>query len=88
MWTGSVNSNGQPIVGWKGETFKARRVIVALYEGKIKDSQVVTMACGEKLCVNPEHMEVRNVSRALTLKDFELEAKIPMGTLPQDYKES
>lgn len=87
LWTGSRNSHGQPIVGWKTETFKVRRVMVVLYRGEIEAGQMVSMTCGDKTCVNPEHMRMSNVGRAMTLRDLELGSCLPADVLPQEYVE-
>lgn len=54
LWEGGVNGSGYPF--YKGE--RAHRLVYKMYNGLIPKDYVVHHKCENKLCVNPEHLEV------------------------------
>lgn len=60
IWTGCVDNNGYGVYGRreKGKQRITHRVAYELYKGKIPDGMVVRHLCHNKLCVNPDHLEL------------------------------
>ena len=62
-WRGSINSNGHPV--FQVETRKTRqaaRVAYALAYGEVPEGLAVVHACGNTLCVNPDHLNLADPS--------------------------
>jgi hypothetical protein len=58
-WIGSKSKvTGYGKKQWHGETWLAHRWIYTMLFGKIEDSKVINHLCGNRLCVNPHHLEV------------------------------
>lgn len=60
VFTGATNSKGYGCVGSgrKSKTVLAHRLVVIHRDGSIPDDMTVDHLCGERLCVNPDHLEV------------------------------
>lgn len=56
IWEGNVSNNGYGRVTLLGVNFLAHRVSYELYMGLISEDKGVLHKCGNKLCVNPEHL--------------------------------
>jgi len=57
LWTGKPMSNGYGKITLGGVQMLAHRVSYELFVGPIPESFDVDHVCGEKLCVNPDHLE-------------------------------
>ena len=57
LWEGGANSAGYPF--YKGE--RAHRLVYKMYKGPIPKDHVVHHICENRLCVNPDHLEVLTV---------------------------
>jgi hypothetical protein len=69
IWTGAVNQQDhpiihlrQPIYGHKG-CLTVRRFVFLLANGVLPARRPIGCRCGEKLCVNPEHLFLSTQSR-------------------------
>ena len=56
LWRGSYTANGHPQVRALGKVQLVRRVVYQLKRGPIQPGRVIVLKCGERGCVNPEHM--------------------------------
>lgn len=64
LWAGATSNTGHPIVKIKGCGCKlVRRVSFILNGGELAARQPVVPMCNEKLCVNPEHLEVSTTKK-------------------------
>ncbi len=63
LWTGSTTSQGYPIVKHDGCCKLARRVMFELNGGTLAARQPLITTCGEKLCINPEHLKASTTSK-------------------------
>lgn len=57
LWTGSVLKSGYGSVVWNGRSARAHRVAYELTFGPIPNGLDIHHICGERLCVNPAHLE-------------------------------
>lgn len=56
LWTGKKNTYHYPILCHQGEQIAARRYSYELAKGEFKGSLKVICNCGERSCVNPDHL--------------------------------
>ena len=64
LWMGATSSSGYPIVKIKGCGCKlVRRVAFELNGGTLEARQPVVTTCGEKLCVNPLHLQASTIKK-------------------------
>lgn len=64
-WVGHINKRGHPIMKHKIPR-PARRISFELYIGEILQDRVgVFVTCGNELCVNPNHLELRCLEQIL-----------------------
>lgn len=62
IWTQAVGTHGYPILKPKGCGCKlVRRLSAELAGHDLKPRQPVATTCGEKLCVNPDHMQPSDI---------------------------
>lgn len=80
IWTGAKGSTGYGNVSVAGRTCYAHRIAYERYKGLIPRGLDIDHACGNRLCVNPEHLEAvprtSNLSRSRALRSTQL------GTAP------
>lgn len=57
-WKGAIGSEGYGQVHYKRKHWHAHRLFYYLIKGPIFSFQHVHHKCRNKLCVNPEHMEI------------------------------
>jgi len=62
VWTGKVSSNGY---GYFQSFKKVHRLSYELHKGEIPKGKVIKHSCDNKLCVNPEHLELGTYSENL-----------------------
>jgi len=70
VWTAAKNSpNGYGVFGYEGRQVYAHRWIYEQERGPIPEGMTIDHLCRNKLCMNPDHMEVvtrsENTRRAL-----------------------
>lgn len=59
LWAGAVGSKDRVgVVTFKGKRYSAHRVSWEFKHGSIPQGVMIQRTCGERLCVNPEHMEM------------------------------
>lgn len=63
LWQGATTSQGYPIVKHEGSCKLVRRVMFELHGGTLTARQPIATMCGEKLCVNPEHLKASTVAK-------------------------
>jgi hypothetical protein len=67
-WAGSYTTCGYPLIKWNGKRKIARRVLMGLLAGGgISDRHVVYDKCGNRWCMNEEHLRVGTVQAAFTV---------------------
>jgi ribosomal protein S28E/S33 len=59
IWLGATTQRGYPVMKVDGRVTLARRVIYKRCKGPLQPGEIVVMACGERRCVRPDHMEAR-----------------------------
>lgn len=68
LWTRPPGNHGYGQMGAAGTVLLAHRISYTIHRGDIPDGLTIDHLCHEKLCVNPEHLEVvtaaENVRRA------------------------
>lgn len=58
-WTAAVNdSTGQGVFCLNHKTMNAHRAAYVIYVGEIPEGMRVGHSCGQKLCVNPDHLKL------------------------------
>lgn len=71
-WSSAVNKFGYGAFWLDGKTVRAHRYSYEMIKGKIPDGLQLDHLCRNRLCVNPEHLEVvsltENIKRGLTGK--------------------
>lgn len=71
IWHGYVDAaNGYGLLYAGGREFKAHRALYMAYKGAIPRGHVLHHVCGEKLCVNPAHLEALTPSEHMRLHDL------------------
>lgn len=56
-WTGALNSRGYGCISIEGKSQLAHRASYELHVGAIKAGLQIDHLCGNKRCVNPQHLE-------------------------------
>lgn len=64
LWTAATGS-GYGLFRFRDSNWTAHRVSYTLEVGEIPEARKVVQSCGEKLCVNPEHLELEVRMNAL-----------------------
>lgn len=59
LWQGAVTGRGYPLIARKGKRQLAAKYLWQEAYGPIPEGYVVHRACGQKTCVNLEHMELQ-----------------------------
>lgn len=69
VWQGAATVHGYGHVGFAGKVHRVHRLVWQELVGPIPQGLVVDHLCRDKLCVNPDHMEIvtqkANVQRGL-----------------------
>lgn len=60
LWTGKKTTYQYPILCHNGEQFSGRRISFEMYKGPINGQKVICN-CGERSCVNPDHLFLGNI---------------------------
>lgn len=58
LWQGAVSSSGYGQLEEDGKTWTAHAYSYTCHNGKIPDDKQVRHKCGNKLCCNPNHLEL------------------------------
>ena len=61
IWTGAT-ARGRPHVRFRGSTTSGQRASYELMVGRVPEGMNVSTTCGDRLCVNPEHLTTRSQS--------------------------
>lgn len=56
IWRGATTPRGYPVMRYNGKTRVARRVFYEEAKGPVPEGHRVVMDCGERACVNADHM--------------------------------
>lgn len=67
LWRNGRNGAGHPICRWQGRSTLVRRRVWELTRGSLPDGRTrpLRMRCGNRLCVNPGHIECVTRSRLI-----------------------
>lgn len=57
-WTGQKNWSGYGKVYYQGKNWFVHRLLLTLFHGPIPNGYVPDHLCGNRLCMNPTHMEL------------------------------
>ena len=57
QWRGAVSGNGYGTFRFEGRIIRPHRFIYEALVGPIPDGLVIDHLCGNRLCVNPDHLE-------------------------------
>lgn len=58
-WTAAVDTRGYPRIRFGNEVLYAYHATVLVYRGVTRDAQVkMRITCGNRRCVNPDHVEI------------------------------
>ena len=70
IWTGPKRGKGYGYVSWENRKVSTHRLIWELLVGPIPEGMHLDHLCREKLCANPDHLELvtnaENLSRGQT----------------------
>lgn len=73
LWTAAQSWDGYGLFSLEGVVVRAHRASVVLHGGHIPSKMVVDHLCGQRRCINPEHLEVvtqsENVKRGYEAAD-------------------
>lgn len=61
LWTGGMSS-GYPCINWDGKSTTVQRIVYMLKTGEDPGKKFVRATCKNKLCMNPEHLELRHTT--------------------------
>lgn len=64
-WTGCINENGYNIFLYKGAMRGAHRASYLIYKGVIEENTEIKQTCGNKNCINPDHLVKVPSNRAI-----------------------
>lgn len=68
LWGGCRTNTGYPQASVDGTKYLVRRLVFALCTGvEVPAGMAVTVKCGEKLCINHEHMALRTTQQVAKL---------------------
>ena len=56
IWRGMTVTRGYPVVSLKFKIYSVRRLVLGWKGGALAPNQVVLASCGNRLCVNPDHL--------------------------------
>ena len=57
IFTGAIATSGYGRIGFRNRTLQAHRASYEVFVGKIPDGLHLDHLCGNKRCVNPDHLE-------------------------------
>ena len=56
IWAGSLCRTGAPLVKWRGQSWRAQRLLLKLTRQAYNPKMIVVTTCGNRNCVKPEHL--------------------------------
>lgn len=62
-WAAGCDGKGRPAISVDGRKVGIRRILWCASGRPLPDHWVVRRCCGERLCVRPEHMDIRSASQ-------------------------
>lgn len=64
IWQRGVNADGYPQMKLRNHACSlVRRIVFDLSGGKLVERQPIVTTCGERLCVNPDHLKASTTAR-------------------------
>ncbi len=67
MWLGQISNSGRGRINIRDAETQSNKVVSAetasyiTFIGKIPEGKLVRQKCGERTCVNPEHLEILEI---------------------------
>ena len=60
IWTGWINSSGRPFLNLGPHQTSVRKLVAETFMSPFDKKSKVFVTCGQKLCLNPEHLYIKS----------------------------
>lgn len=64
IWQGAINNNGAPMISYRGKVMSIHRAL-CIKKGRPVKGKLCYAKCGEKKCVNPDHVGIQTQAEAI-----------------------